>query len=44
MFTGQLVIGNVDLKQAELLPNAEGAAKAEPEGQAALFAHPLPAA
>ena len=44
MFSGQLVIGNVDLKQAELLPGAEPAAKPAPDEEAPLFARPLPAA
>jgi cytoskeletal protein CcmA (bactofilin family) len=43
MFTGQLVIGNVDLKQAELLPTADASQKAAGEDEAPLFAHPLPA-
>jgi cytoskeletal protein CcmA (bactofilin family) len=45
IFSGQLVIGNVDLKQAELLPS-EAPAKSAQEEEASLFAqaHPLPAA
>jgi len=44
MFSGQLVIGNVDLKQAELLPTAEPGAASPGEEQPPLFARPLPAA
>jgi len=44
MFSGQLVIGNVDLKQAELLPTAEPGAASPGEEQQPLFARPLPAA
>ena len=45
MFTGQLVIGNVDLKQAELLPSAaESPKSAGDEDTPPLFAHPVPAA
>ena len=44
MFSGGLVIGNVDLKQAELLPTGESAVKPSREDETPLFARPLPAA
>jgi cytoskeletal protein CcmA (bactofilin family) len=44
MFSGQLVIGNVDLKQAELLPSGGPAAESPSAEDTPLFARPLPAA
>lgn len=44
MFSGQLVIGNLDLKQAELLPNTDASAKSAQEEEQPLLGHPLPAA
>ncbi len=44
MFSGQLVIGTADLKQAELLPPAEANSKtAHGDDERSLFAQPLPA-